>query len=60
VERRIENPAAGRTAPCDLAIPGTDAVIVVAARGFDSTGSKLTDAVREVEEMTDVRLARRT
>jgi len=24
---------------------------VVAAKGFDSTGSKLTDAVREVEEM---------
>jgi hypothetical protein len=28
----------------------------VAAKGFDSTGSKLTDAVREVEEMADVRL----
>ena len=30
--------------------------IAVAAKGFDSTGSKLTDAVREVEEMADVRL----
>lgn len=48
-----------RTAPCDLAIPsGSDAAIVVAAKGFDSTGSKLTDAVREIEEMADVRLPR--
>ena len=48
----------GRTAPCDLAIPAGDthAQIVVAAKGFDSTGSKLTDAVREVEEMANVRL----
>jgi hypothetical protein len=48
----------GATAPCDLAIPsgGTEAKIVVAAKGFDSTGSKLTDAVREVEEMANVRL----
>jgi hypothetical protein len=47
----------GQTAPCDLAIPagGSDALIVVAAKGFDSTGSKLTDAVREVEEMADKR-----
>lgn len=30
--------------------------IAVAAKGFDSTGSKLTDAVREVEEMADIRL----
>lgn len=46
-----------RTAPCDLAVPGAgrDAEIVVAAKAFDSTGSKLTDAVREVEEMADVR-----
>jgi hypothetical protein len=46
-----------RTAPCDLAIPqgGADAQIVVAAKAFDSTGSKLTDAVREVEEMANVR-----
>lgn len=48
----------GATAPCDLAIPsgGADAKIVVAAKGFDSTGSKLTDAVREVEEMAEKRL----
>jgi hypothetical protein len=48
----------GRTAPCDAAIPagGAEAVIVVAAKGFDSTGSKLTDAVREVQEMADSRL----
>ena len=46
----------GRTAPCDLAVPAApDASIVVAAKGFDSTGSKLTDAVREIEEMADVR-----
>ncbi|MGD8168732.1 hypothetical protein ACEXOS_021070 [Herbiconiux sp. P16] len=46
-----------RTAPCDLVVPATgDAQIVVAAKGFDSTGSKLTDAVREIEEMADVRL----
>jgi hypothetical protein len=48
-----------RTAPCDLVIPdGQDAEIAVAAKGFDSTGSKLTDAVREIEEMADVRLSR--
>jgi hypothetical protein len=49
----------GRTAPCDLVIPnGVEAEIAVAAKGFDSTGSKLTDAVREIEEMADVRLPR--
>jgi hypothetical protein len=48
-----------RTAPCDLVIPSGDrAEIAVAAKGFDSTGSKLTDAVREIEEMADVRQAR--
>lgn len=48
----------GQTAPCDLAIPagGAGARIVVAAKGFDSTGSKLTDAVREVEEIAERRL----
>lgn len=48
----------GQTVPCDLAIPagGLDAQIVVAAKGFDSTGSKLTDAVREIEDMADKRL----
>lgn len=46
-----------RTAPCDLAVPGgdDDALIVVAAKAFDSTGSKLTDTVREIEEMAEVR-----
>lgn len=48
-----------RTAPCDLVIPDSEsAAIVVAAKGFDSTGSKLTDAVREIVEMADVRLPR--
>jgi hypothetical protein len=48
----------GNGAPCDLAIPGggEQAKIVVAMKGFNSTGSKLTDAVREVESMADVRL----
>jgi hypothetical protein len=48
----------GQSAPCDLAIPtgGAGARIVVAAKGFDSTGSKLTDAVREVEEIAERRL----
>lgn len=46
----------GQTAPCDLVVPdATDAQIVVAAKGFDSTGSKLTDAVREIQEMAAVR-----
>lgn len=48
-----------RTAPCDLVVPNAgDAQIVVAAKGFDSTGSKLTDAVREIEEMAEIRLPR--
>jgi len=48
----------GDTAPCDLAVPagGVNARVVVAAKGFDSTGSKLTDAVREIEQMAEVRL----
>lgn len=50
----------GRTAPADLAVPtaGRSCVIAVAAKGFDSTGSKLTDAVREIEEMADARTGR--
>lgn len=49
----------GRSAPCDLVVPDSgDAQIVVAAKGFDSTGSKLTDAVREIEEMAEIRLPR--
>jgi len=48
----------GQIAPCDFAIPagGKEALIVGAAKGFDSTGSKLTDAVREIETMAGVRL----
>jgi hypothetical protein len=48
---------AAATAPADFAIPGggSDAVITVAVKGFDSTGSKLTDARREIEEMAKVR-----
>lgn len=47
----------GASAPCDLAAPegGDAAQIVVAMKGFNSTGSKLTDAVREIEAMADVR-----
>jgi hypothetical protein len=50
----------GRDAPCDLAIPGDgpDAAIVCAVKGFDSTGSKLTAAVKEIEDMGNVRLPR--
>lgn len=45
-----------RDAPFDLAIVRNDEpVIVVAAKAFDSTGSKLTDAVREVQDMANVR-----
>ncbi|MFE9422700.1 hypothetical protein ACFYNO_07045 [Kitasatospora sp. NPDC006697] len=51
---------ANRSAPCDLVLPsgGARAEIAVAAKGFDSTGSKLTDAVREVKEMAEVRQPR--
>lgn len=42
--------------PCDLVIPnGANALIVVAAKGLDSTGSKLTEAVREVQEVATYR-----
>lgn len=46
-----------QTAPADIAIPdgGSHAEIVCAAKGFDSTGSKLTDAVREIVAMANVR-----
>jgi hypothetical protein len=49
-----------RTAPCDLAIPTgrEDAVIVVGIKGFNSSGSVLTHARREIEEMAEVRLPR--
>ncbi|MDP8910245.1 MAG: hypothetical protein M3N47_14285 [Chloroflexota bacterium] len=48
---------AGQIAPADFAIPaaGPGALIAVAVKGFDSTGSKLTDARREIEEMAKVR-----
>lgn len=51
-----------RTAPCDLAIPagGASAQIVVAAKAFDSTGSILINAAREVEEMAEVRKGNQT
>lgn len=47
----------GETAPCDLAIPegGEKAEIVVGIKGFDSSGSKLTDATREIQSMATVR-----
>jgi hypothetical protein len=49
----------GRDAPCDLVIPdGKHAEIAVAAKGNDSTGSKQDDAVREIQEMADVRQPR--
>lgn len=50
----------GRDAPCDFAIPGgaSQALIVGAVKGFDSTGSKLSDAVREIKDMADTRLPR--
>lgn len=50
----------GGTAPCDLAIPGggDEASIVVGIKAFNSTGSKLTDAVTEIEKMATVRLPR--
>lgn len=48
--------ARGVTAPADLAVPTmADAGIVTAMKGFDSTGSKLTDAVTEVDSMAKAR-----
>lgn len=50
---------ANQTAPADFAIPsGPDALIAVAVKGFDSTGSKLSDATREIEQMVEVKTAR--
>ncbi len=56
VRTRFEG-ASGSTAPCDFAVPtsGAGALIVIAAKGFNSTGSKLSDAVREIEEMANNR-----
>lgn len=51
--------SARRTAPADFAIPdGPNALIAVGVKGFDSTGSKLSDAAREIEEMVAVKTAR--
>jgi hypothetical protein len=50
---------AGQTAPADFAIPdGSEALIAVAVKGFDSTGSKLSDATREIDQMVEVKTAR--
>lgn len=48
---------AGRTGPADFAIPGerADALIAIGVKGYDSTGSKLTDAATEIETMAEVR-----
>lgn len=45
-----------QTGPADLVIPDSaHAVIMVAAKGFDSTGSKLTAAYEEIAKMAAVR-----
>jgi hypothetical protein len=48
---------AERTGPADFAIPGAlgEAKIAVGVKGYDSTGSKLTDAATEIETMAAVR-----
>jgi hypothetical protein len=49
----------GQTGPCDLVMPsGQNAGIVVAAKVFDSTGSKLTAAYEEIKAMAEVRQPR--
>ncbi|MFV8309517.1 hypothetical protein [Mycobacteroides chelonae] len=48
----------GDNKPADLIVPSVaDAQIVVAAKGFDSTGSKLTDAYREIADVANHRFA---
>jgi hypothetical protein len=48
----------GETGPADVAIPDFERTqIAIACKGFDSTGSKLTAAVSEVELMEQVRHA---
>ena len=48
----------GDTGPADLAVPDFEhALVAVACKGFDSTGSKLTAAVSEVTEMANVSFA---
>lgn len=50
---------ASQTAPADFVIPtGAQALIAVAVKWFDSTGSKLTDARREIEEMVKIKQPR--
>jgi len=47
------------TAPADFAIPdGQEALIAVAVKAFDSTGSKLSDAAREIEQMVEAKTPR--
>jgi hypothetical protein len=47
------------TAPADFAIPdGRHALVAVAVKGFDSTGSKLSDAAREIEQMVEAKTPR--
>jgi len=47
------------TAPADFAIPdGPGALIAVAVKVFDSTGSKLSDAAREIEQMVEAKTPR--
>lgn len=50
----------GSSSPVDFAVPagGSNTQIAIGVKGFDSTGSKLTDARREIEEMAKVRLPR--
>lgn len=49
----------GQTGPCDLVIPsGQHAEIAVAAKVFDSTGSKLSAAYDEIKAMAEVRQPR--
>lgn len=47
----------GRVEPCDLAIPagGANALIVCAVKANNSTGSKLSDALREIQAMAEAR-----
>lgn len=48
----------GDPGPADISIPDFEhAKITVACKGFDSTGSKLTAAVAEVQDMANVRYA---
>lgn len=51
---------AGRSAPADFVVTDGDgeAAIAIAVKGFDSTGSKLSDAAREIEEMVQVKTPR--